>query len=219
MAWVLFDLNGTLLDPRAIGLPLGVDGGEDLALAALDDAVGQAMTDTLAGDFRGFPEYLEAGLRWRLERGGHGDGGVTEAMEIAQQMPAFDGAATAIQTLREAGLRVGVLTNSARDSARQALEAAGLADGLEAVIGADAVEAYKPDRRVYAHALEEIGVAAADAWLVAAHWWDIVGAKQAGMRTAWVAHKEEVLLGTVPAPDVRGQTLHEVAAAIAENAA
>ena len=30
--------------------------------------------------------------------------------------------------------------------------------------------------------------------MVAAHWWDVLGASRAGLRTAWVARKEKVLM-------------------------
>lgn len=214
MEWVLFDLNGTLLDPRAIGAPLGVPDAEALALAALDDAIAQAMADTLTGEFREFPEYLEAGLRRRLVTSGASVDGAGDAMEIAKKMPPFDDASAALDVLGGAGLRVGVLTNSAASAAKRALDAAGLAGRLDAVLGADAVGAYKPDRRVYDYALGEIGAAPGATCLVAAHGWDVLGARRAGMRTGWVAHKEIELLQTVPEPDYRAETLEGIARAI-----
>jgi hypothetical protein len=49
--WIAFDLNGTLLDPGAL---LGA-GREEMGRVALDDAVMQAMADTLTGEHRPFP--------------------------------------------------------------------------------------------------------------------------------------------------------------------
>jgi 2-haloacid dehalogenase len=82
-------------------------------------------------------------------------------------------------------------------------------------VSVEAVGAYKPDPRVYAHALEVLGVAAGETWFVAGHWWDVWGAKCTGLRTAWVGRDEGALLGTVPEPDVRAADLAEVAEAIA----
>ena len=54
LRWVLFDLNGTLVDPAVLAQPLG-DSAEDEALvqSAFDDAVMQAMV-----------------IRWRPARAG-----------------------------------------------------------------------------------------------------------------------------------------------------
>jgi len=117
--------------------------------------------------------------------------------------------------LAAAGHRVGVLTNSARAGAEASLEHAGLREAMAFVVSAEEVRAYKPDGRVYARLLESTGADADDAWLVAAHWWDVMGARAAGMRTGWVAHKERRLSATAGRPDVTGDDLLAVAREIA----
>ena len=156
MSLVLFDLNGTLLDP-----------GKQLPV--LQRAVQLAMAHTLAGDFRPFGELLEAA------------GG-----EVPAEMPAYDDGAPALRQLEKAGHRLAVLTNSERATAERHLTGAGLDTFFERVIGTDEIGAYKPERGVYLRALELLGADASDAWLVAAHDWDLVGAHSAGLRTAFV---------------------------------
>jgi 2-haloacid dehalogenase len=207
--WVLFDLNGTLVDPGAMTATW--PGGRGVALSILDEAVAQAMVDTITGEFRQFPDYLRAALGHRAALAGLGEAAVEQGARAAQALPAFPDAAPALASLRAAGMHVGVLTNSAADSAGRTLEAAGLSEHVERVLGADAVGAYKPDRRLYEHALRELGVAAAGAWLVAGHWWDVTGAKRAGMRTAWVGRDEGTLLPGTPAPDVLAPELASAA--------
>ena len=46
LRWVLFDLNGTLLDPSGVGDPVGLGAAD--SLAALDEAVMLAMAETLS---------------------------------------------------------------------------------------------------------------------------------------------------------------------------
>ena len=46
--------------------------------------------------------------------------------------------------------------------------------------------AWKPHASAYVETLEECGVRAADAMLVAVHPWDIHGAARVGLRTGWV---------------------------------
>jgi 2-haloacid dehalogenase len=190
---VLFDVNGTLLDPRAI------TGSED-GLGILDLTVMQAMADTMTGQARPFPEYMRAALEIAgadVERG----------LQAAAALPPYPDARGALEALRAAGHTPVALTNSAADAGRAALEAAGLLEHLEAVIGADAVGAYKPDPRVYEHALTELGADAHDTWMVAGHWWDVHGAKRAGLRTAWIARDEGELVSSTADPDVRATDL------------
>jgi 2-haloacid dehalogenase len=157
MALILFDLNGTLLDP----------GSHKDKLQA---AVRLAMIHTLADDFRPFAELLEAA------------GGT-----VPEEMPPFTDVPDGLDGLKTQGHRLAVLTNSARATAEQHLQAAGLRERFERVIGVDAVGAYKPDGRAYAYALAQMGATAQDTWLVAAHDWDVVGAQGAGLRTAFIA--------------------------------
>ena len=60
--WVLFDLNGTLVDPSVVA-------GE-IAVAALDEANMMAMVTVIAGADATFRPLLEAALRRGLERAG-----------------------------------------------------------------------------------------------------------------------------------------------------
>jgi 2-haloacid dehalogenase len=131
----------------------------------LQRAVQLAMAHTVAGDFRPFAELLEAA------------GG-----QVPDAQPPFDDVPPALDRLRANGHRLAVITNSARETGEQHLERAGLLDRFERVAGTDEVGAYKPDRRVYALVPGD--------WHVAAHWWDILGARRAGRRTVYVARRE-----------------------------
>jgi 2-haloacid dehalogenase len=214
MAHVLFDVNGTLLDPRALteGWP---DAPAGLGLSVLDQTVAQAMTDTMTGGFRPFTDYLRAALALRAELAGLGEDAVEAGMAAAAALPPYPDAADALARLRLAGHTPSALTNSAAGAARSALSDAGLIEHFHAVVSVEAVGAYKPDQRVYAHALEVLGTPAAETWFVAGHWWDVWAAKRAGLRTAWVGRDEGALLGTVPEPDVRADTLVEAVDGIA----
>lgn len=198
--WIAFDLNGTLLDPAAL-LP---DEHAELARVALDVAVLQAMTDTLTGAFRPFPDHLRAALERGLRDAGLGDDLLEAAIQRARALPAFPGAASALRTLSAAGYRVAVVTNSAAASARSALAAAGPADLVEMVVGADEVQVYKPHPDVYAHAAARLQASPGEVCLVAAHAWDVVGAHRAGWPAVWTAHREHHVLATVPDAVMRG---------------
>ncbi|WP_205699233.1 HAD-IA family hydrolase [Conexibacter sp. SYSU D00693] len=201
---VAFDLNGTLLDPAALAEPWNGGAPEGFGRRALADALGLAWVDTLHGGFRPLPDLLQGALARQAELAGLDPAKVPEAMERAKALPPFADAAPALQHVRDAGLRVVVVTNSAAVAARSALDAADLLFLVDEVAGVDAVRAYKPSPKAYT-----IGPEPETSWFVAAHWWDVTGARRAGYRTAWVERGDGPLMPTVPEPDVRAATVLE----------
>ncbi len=185
--WAVFDLNGTLLDPSGIGS------------AALDRAILAAMTLNHVGEYRPFPDLLAAG-----------------GARAGVPMPAYPEAGQALDVLDGAGFALAVLTNSPTEVAERGLTAGGLRDRFAYVVGTDQVGVFKPAARVYRHGLAAIGAAAGDATMVAAHGWDLRGARAVGMRVAWVGRGEGTLNPLLGEPDARGADLLETATMIAD---
>jgi 2-haloacid dehalogenase len=216
LVWVLFSLTGTLVDPSVLAQPLGDSArDEELVLDALDDAIAQAMVLTLTGGTMMLSAMVEAAMRRRLRLAGRDEEAASAALELMGTMPAYLEAPAALETLRGNGLRLGVLTQSSAESADAVLRFAGLRDRIELVVGAQDTGAFKPDPLPYRVALERTGARGEEVCMVSTHWWDVVGAKRAGLQTGWVARRELTLLDTVPEPDYTGRDLAEVAAAIA----
>jgi 2-haloacid dehalogenase len=210
--WVLFDLNGTLVDPSVLAQPLGDSvAAEELVYAALDVAVAQAMASSLTGVHTEFRSLLDAALRRGLSLAGADPELAGSAVELLGSMPAFIEAPAALERLRGEGLHLGVLTQSSTEAAEQVLRFAGLRDRMDLVIGADVSGSFKPDAPSYGAAVARTGVGPREVCLVSAHWWDVLGAGRAGLRTGWVARRERVLLASVPDPDVVGNDLIDVA--------
>lgn len=215
LQWVLFNLTGTLVDPSVMAQPLGDSGAdEDLVLAALDDAIAMAMADALTGALTPLDELVEAAMRRRLRLARRDEEKAAAARELMGTMPAYIEVPGALESLRARGMRLGVLAQSATHATDSVLRFAGLRDRFELVLSAQEAGAYKPDLRGYRMAIERTGVTGSDICFVSTHWWDVAGAKRAGMNTGWVARRERSLLDTVPAPDYTGRDLAEIADAI-----
>jgi 2-haloacid dehalogenase len=215
LQWVLFNLTGTLVDPTVLAQPLGDSGAdEELVLSALDDAIAMAMVDNLTGATNPLDALVEAAMRRRLRLAGSDESRAATALELMATMPAYLEVPGALETLRSRGLRLGVLAQSSATATDSVLRFAGLRDRFELVLSAQDAGAYKPDLRPYRMAIERTESEGADICFVSTHWWDVAGAKRAGMRTGWVARRERSLLDTVPAPEHTGRDLAEVAAAI-----
>jgi len=206
-----FDLNGTLFDPSPIGAPLG--GDAQFVTAVLDDAVRLAMVATVTDSYCDFSVLLEAAARGRLQAVGRVEL-LDEVVAGAGRMQPFPDAGEAVAILREAGLGVGVLTNSSAATARELIATSDLE--LEPVLGTGAVQAFKPAARVYAQAVASVQAGAEEVILISAHWWDALGAKRAGLRAGWISRSEGSRPDIEPAPDHEAHDLVGLAAAIAQ---
>lgn len=71
---------------------------------------------------------------------------------------------------------------------------------MDDVVSVETAGALKPSPRAYAAALEQQGVAAAEAVMVAAHGWDVLGAASAGLRTVFVSRDGRRPLPAEPRP-------------------
>lgn len=107
-------------------------------------------------------------------------------LEAYVHLPAFSDVRDGLAMLRRAGHRLVALTNGTRHSARRLLENAGIGEYLEDVLSAEPIATFKPDPAVYA-LLENLTAGRAEpAWLVSGNPFDVIGAKAAGLRAAWL---------------------------------
>jgi 2-haloacid dehalogenase len=207
---LLFDLNGTLTDPKAIG---GAWQTPELGVAVLAAAVQSAMVDAILGTSRKFTDHIEAALNDEVARRGLDPARIDEALQAVGALPAYPDAAPGLEALANGGHRLGVLTNSGADAGRRTLEANGLAGRFERILGVDGVGSFKPHPAVYRYALEELGCDPATVTFVSAHAWDLAGAAHAGMRTAFVI-RDEPWASAYPRPDIEAADLPGIAVAL-----
>lgn len=120
----------------------------------------------------------------------------------------------ALEELRSAGIRVIALTNGSAETTRKLLDRGQISGHVEMVVSIDEVRRWKPNREIYLHACRRAGASLERAILIAAHAWDVHGAKQAGLRTGWVRRKDKAFHPAMSAPDFQGDSLTQVVQAI-----
>jgi 2-haloacid dehalogenase len=80
----------------------------------------------------------------------------------------------------------------------------------DAILGAELVHHYKPDREVYQSAADILDLKTGEVMMVAAHLGDLRAAKQVGLRTAFVARPKE--FGPEGKPDLKADGIADLPA-------
>jgi 2-haloacid dehalogenase len=114
-------------------------------------------------------------------------------MQAFKSMSARPGLKSCFDGLRGAGFDVYAVTNGGSETSLKYYHAAGIELDAEHLLSCDAIKVAKPDARVYETAkrhLEARGVGEGEKWFVAAHAWDLIAARKAGFKTAYLDFEE-----------------------------
>ena len=216
MTIIVFDVNETLLDLNALDPHFErIFGDPAVKDAWFKQVLQSALVATILGesDKMTFADAARRALDMvALRRGVELNDSDRQAIgETMLNLPPHPEVPAGIQALKDAGLRLAALTNSAQQAAVTQLTNAGLADDMSAILSVEAVGKFKPHRAIYEMAAQRLGEAPQDLWLIAAHDWDIAGAMTAGWRGAFIARPGMVIAPQAPRPDIVGDDLREVA--------
>lgn len=215
-ATLAFDLDGTLVDtaPDLIGTLNVLLREEGLAPRPLAEA----------------RPFIGRGARWLIERGFSAAGHDLPAdkiaglfdrfidhylAHIADESRPFPGVREALARVRAAGARTVVCTNKRTDLSRALLDALDLTPLFDAVVGADAAPAIKPDPRHLIAAVDEAGGRVSRALMVGDAATDAGAARAAGAPLVLVSFGYTEIPAAELAPDALIDHFDELPAAAA----
>jgi 2-haloacid dehalogenase len=221
--WVLFDVDGTLLDYHA---------SEAAAVAATLSDAGLAVNDEVVAVYRAANqrhwEALERGAttasqlrrdRWHetfAELGVRPEPDVEllatrYLRHLAQGTHLMEGAAEVLARVRRS-YGVALITNGLADVERPRLAGSELTDLVDVIIISDEVGAAKPDPAIFDHAFAAMGEPAREATVLVGDSLtaDIAGGAAYGIGTVWLAPPTVELPAGSVEPDHRIADLHEL---------
>ncbi len=105
-------------------------------------------------------------------------------LAIYGELPAFADAAPCLQNL--AKRRLFAFSNGETAAVEKILAHNRLAGFFTGIVSADEVQSFKPAPEVYARFLSRAESRPEDTWLISANPFDIIGARAAGWRAAWL---------------------------------
>lgn len=201
---VFFDMDDTLLDTSG-----GVEASWELACGEVAGEIGcewKYLRDAIVKQMMHFWRDEAAVEHWRtklvearehvidltLEAEGF-DKRYTKRIsdryghERAQRLALFEDALGTLETLREGGIRLGLITNGPAEMQRDKVTRFDLERYFDVVVIEGEFGHGKPSPKVFEHALTVVGADALQAWHVGDNLYaDIGGAKKAGLNAAWI---------------------------------
>jgi 2-haloacid dehalogenase len=191
-----FDIYGTLVDPLAMQASLQPLIGEKAAAFAAswrEKQIEYAFRRGLMQSYQNFDVCTQQALQYtahvyKFELSEAQQEGLLLAY---RQLPAFEDVRPGLLALKAQGHRMFAFTNGVEASVRDLLAQADLLGLFEEVVSVDDLHTFKPDPRVYQYLSQRGGAAPHNTCLISSNTWDVLGAKGAGIRAAWVRRSEE----------------------------
>lgn len=191
----IFDAYGTLFDVAAAARQAATEP----ACAAIKDTwpalaehwrqkqLQYTWLRAVAGAHTDFWTVTQEGLDWALEKQGLSDASLRERLlQLYKELQAYPEVPQMLATLKDRGFTTGILSNGSPDMLQSAVDSAGIADALDAVLSVESVGIFKPAASVYDLVGQHYGCAKDDVLFVSSNGWDAACATGYGFTTAWV---------------------------------
>jgi 2-haloacid dehalogenase len=211
----LLDVNETLSDMTTLVdrfSAIGLDGQQEAWFASV---LRDGFALTMTGRAPLFAEVAVAQLRSRLTAAGRSGAEIQAGLEhVLEGMAALSlhpDVAPGLRRLHAAGVRLVPLTNGSIAMSETLFSRAGVLDLFERRLSVEDVGSWKPHPAPYAYALEQLGVSAESALLVAVHPWDLQGGRTAAIGTAWIRRGVGEWPACFDAPDLMAGGIDELA--------
>ena len=134
-----------------------------------------------------------------------------QLMAAYLNLQAYADVRPALESLKQAGIRLAFLSNMTLTMLAAATKNSGLEGMFEFALSTDKVRTYKPDPRAYQMGIEAFGLPRHEILFAAFGGWDAAGAKWFGYPTFWVNRLHLPVEELDAAPDAIGDSLTDVA--------
>ena len=193
-----FDIYGTLVDPLEMNEHLGEvvgEGAERFSALWREKQIEYTWRRGLMREYADFGvctrQALDyAALSFGLELSSDQR---ERLLEEYQNLRPFPDVLPGLERLRSEGHTLVAFSNGVERTARVLLERGGVLDHLGDVVSVDDLGTFKPDPEVYRYLARRLDRPVGETWLVSSNGWDVIGAKSAGLRAAWVRRNPDAV--------------------------
>ena len=193
-----FDIYGTLVDPLEMNEHLGEvvgEGAERFSALWREKQIEYTWRRGLMREYADFGvctrQALDyAALSFGLELSSDQR---ERILQEYQNLRPFPDVLPGLERLRSEGHTLVAFSNGVERTARVLLERGGVLDHLGDVVSVDDLGTFKPDPEVYRYLARRLDRPVGEMWLVSSNGWDVIGAKSAGLRAAWVRRNPDAV--------------------------
>ncbi len=211
---IFFDVNETLLDlkPLKEDIKKILNGRSELVGLWFTTMLQYSLVGTVGDQYNDFGEIGAATLQMvaRNHDIDLSEEKAKEAIKGILSLPAHAEVPEALSRLKRDGFTLVTLTNSSNKAVEAQMTNSGLKQYFERLFSIEDLGIYKPHKKTYQWAADQMQVIPEESMLVAAHGWDVAGAKWAGMKTAFISRPGQQLYPLAEKPDIIGRTLTEI---------
>lgn len=195
---LIFDVNETLLDIGAMraGLASVLDGNETLVDLWFANLLHHSLVDTASSQFHDFIDIGAAALVMVAYSKGISltqDKAKETIKKHITSLPAHDDVTDTLKALKLQNITLVALSNSSSSGLDAQLSYADIKKYFDLTLSVENIRTYKPFPSVYHWACRQANVTPREAMMVAAHGWDVSGAKAAGMQTMFVERQGKMM--------------------------
>jgi 2-haloacid dehalogenase len=188
---IAFDVYGTLIDTQAVSSRLAEligDKAPAISRAWRQKQLEYSFRRGLMRDYCDFSVCTREALVFACRDAAVdiSEAAVEQAMQAYADLDAFADVRPGLELLRSDGFSLYAFSNGSRQAVERLLQRAEIGDYFTGIVSVEDVQSFKPDPQVYAHLVRVCGVPAASVYLVSGNPFDVLGAANAGLRTAWL---------------------------------
>ena len=192
-----FDIYGTLINPHGVISRLQEYMGEpatEFSRVWREKQLEYTFRRGLMGQYQDFRICTQQALDYAdsVLQAGLSQEQKSSLLAEYRQLPAFDDVQAGLSRLKAAGHPLYAFSNGVDEDIEALLESAGISSLFNGIVSVDSLQTFKPDPKVYQHMINTAGLAPANTWLVSSNPFDIIGAENCGMKTAWVQRSTQV---------------------------
>lgn len=133
-----------------------------------------------------------------------------QLMETYLELKAWPDAPSALESLKDAGIRLAFLSNATPKILDGGIKNSGFDGVFEHVLSTDKIKTYKPDPRTYQMAIDAFELKKEEILFVAFAGWDAAGAKSFGYTTFWINRLNLPREQLGVSPDAVGNNLNDL---------
>ena len=177
---VIFDFDGTLIDTNDVILASWQHTyrhflGHDVSVEHITKTFGEPLMKTLAREFPDVPPQESAEVYRTYQR-----------KMAADMVKLFPGVVEMLQTVKDRGYKIGIVTSRTKESTMNYLEMFNIGGFFDGLVSCDDTSIHKPNPEPLLMGLEKLGASAEESIMVGDSIFDIKCANNAGVKSVLV---------------------------------